>query len=210
MSWTADERREVGRAVLGSWPSGAGGQGWGQNGIAAYVRELEARGLGASRTLLAIRSWPAGSDFPPSAPNIAARARRDVSTPTFDECYRLIYGRNGILRARPPYPGRALRPADFDEARRRKLSEVHPLVRSFVERHGLARLQALEVEDPEFGELRRKELRASYEQHRAVFEERGAVALASGGRDGLRSLDPLSAIGGPRRELTMTSDEVNR
>lgn len=65
--------RPVAQALLGSWPQQV--TSWGREGLAAYLAELEARGISPEAALQAIRSWPAGSDFPPSAPNLAARAR---------------------------------------------------------------------------------------------------------------------------------------
>lgn len=195
MSWTAEEQRRVGKALLGSWPGTMAT--WGREAIAAFVGELEARGLDPDTALRAIRTWPAGSDFPPSAPNLAAAARRDVAAPTSDEIFQLIFGRRGILRARPPYTG-FVTAETIEEARLARAAEMHPLVAGFVRVQGLRRLSLLEVDDPEYGELRRKELAEAWARFVEAHEGREAEEMAALGagetRSGLRRLDPLEAL----------------
>lgn len=96
MTWTADERKAVARSLLGSWPGTV--SAWGREAIAAYIEALEARGLVAESVLLAIRSWPA-AEFPPSAPSLAAGARRAA----FREFGRV--GRTDLLPAGAHVPG---------------------------------------------------------------------------------------------------------
>lgn len=187
------EWKPVALALLGSWPQQVAG--WGNEALAAYLAEIEARGVTPDRALVAVRTWPAGSDFPPSAPNLAAAARTDPSTPTFDEAYALVYGRGGVLRARPRYTGLPLTDKDYLSASRARLSQMHPRVVEFVERYGLERLRMLEVDHPDFGDLKRKELRAAWEQIGEALEGRDVAALASGRRGELVSLDPLAALG---------------
>ena len=92
----------VARALLGSWPSQVAG--WGEEAIAAYLEELEARGVTAERALVAIRSCPENQAFPPSAAQLAGLARRNPDEPTFPELLEAIYAADGVLR---PRTGRA-------------------------------------------------------------------------------------------------------
>lgn len=139
-----------------------------------------------------VQAWSArGEDWPPTAGQIAREYRAadlpalQAGRPTFEEAYRLIYGRGGLLS----------RSCDPDT--------IHPLVRSFAVRQGLDRLRVLPVEDPDYGELRRKELREQWDRHVEAMEGRElqVLSLPSAERgQGLRQLDPLSALGahGPR------------
>ena len=192
---------DVGEALLGSWPGTV--VGWGRDGIDAYLVVLQKRGLTADDTLRAILTWPAGSDFPPSAPNLAAQALEDPSVPTFDEAWQLI---RVCLAARTQ-----VRKAIWEPGEREGLNEqamrdrslepdIHPLVASFVDRQGgPLRLRSLGLDDPEnqYREARRHELAERWAEHCDVFEGREVAALASGRRgEGLGRLDPLSVLGG--------------
>lgn len=192
MSWA-----DVTRALLGSWPGTVAA--WGADAIGAYVEEVRARGVTAEQALAAIRSWPAGSDFPPSAPNLAAAARRDASVPTFDELFTLIYGRGGILKARGPYTGPVRDPQKArDAAAMNRAAQMHPLISAFVGRYGLQRLRLLEVDDPDIGGIKRRELAESWSRFLEASEGREVAALvARRGRGELRGidLDPLAALG---------------
>lgn len=205
MTWTADNTRDIGRALLGSWPGTV--NAWGREGIAAYLAELEARGLTAEQTLLAIRTWPAGSDFPPSAPNLAARALEDPSVPTFPEAMRLV--RHALRAFNLPLKGDFSTEAQMLGARNQRVLEraegLHPLVASFVDRMGVERLQREvgEMGDDEFGSLRRRDLERAWREQCEAMRGRERVLLVSGrsGRGSLASVDPLAAIGVGRRAL---------
>jgi len=156
-----------------------------------------------------------GQALRPRPGEIAARARRDPSRPTFDEAYRLIFGRGGILAARPENrryedllddeTGEMIRSAvevkhRAERAAVRQAAEaVHPLVGQFVVRQGIDHLRSLRLDDPEYGGLRRRELREAWDAHAAAFDEREVAAIAAGGdvRQGLRQMDPLAALGLP-------------
>lgn len=193
MSWTPDEQRAVATALLGSWPATLAQLG--QEAIAAYIGELEARGLEAPAVLLAIRTWPAGSDFPPAAPNLAAAARRGPDRLTFAEAFTLIYGRGGALKARPK-PGRYDNEAQMIGARhdaaRERAYELNPLLGAFVDQVGIERLWSLPINDEEFGSVRRRELEQQWDQFLEVSEHRDAVALVS-------ATAPELVARGPRR-----------
>ena len=202
MSWTADEQRAIKETLVGTWPGTI--TQWGREAVAAYIRELMARGLSAERVLVAVRTWPAGSDFPPSAPNLAAAALRDPSAPTFVEALRLMW-----MAARA-YNGRLAGSFDTEAqmlgARERLVSEraagLHPLVASFIARVGPGRLvDELAGLSGEYGGVRRRDLERMWGEHVVACEVRGVAALVSGrsGRDALGRLDPLAAIGGRSR-----------
>lgn len=130
----------------------------------------------------------AGARFAPGAADIAGAfaAAQRPSTPTFDEMFLMVFGDGrggGILRR---------------EMRQEDLDRVHPLVASWVVRSGPQRLASLEVFCPDYGELRRRDLRVSWEQHVEAFagREQVAAALPPGDRErGLQRLDPLAALG---------------
>jgi hypothetical protein len=189
----------VGRALLGSWPERV--TTWGKNGIAAYVEELQARGVTPDAALVAIRLCPAGQAFPPSAPQLAGLTRRDPGRPTWPEAYQLIYGPRGVLRARPPYPpggwnGNELEVAQ-DELAMERAFAFHPLLGAFIRSQGLKRLRLLEVDDPEYGELRRRELGEDWDRFAEANEGREVASLVAGrsGDGRLTRLDPLAALG---------------
>lgn len=128
-----------------------------------------------------------GRRFRPSASELLAALRRDPATPTFDEAFQLIFGRNGFTAAHVFH---------------RPEPKCHPLVASFVARQGIGRLAELKVDDPAHGELVRKDLKAAWVAHCETLEGRQVAVLASGGRTGLRQLDPLAAIKQIERETT--------
>lgn len=145
-----------------------------------------------------------GQALRPKPGEIVARCRRDPSIPTFEEAYQLIFGPGGVLAARPGSAG----PVTFNsEAERRAASNqaaldraqaFHPLVAMFVVRQGVGHLRGLGVDDPDYGELRRKELRESWDRHVEAMDGRDVAALAAGGDRsalGMRQFDPLAALG---------------
>lgn len=145
-----------------------------------------------------------GQALRPKPGEIVARCRRDPSVPTFEEAYRLIFGPGGILTARPAsngpltYGSDAERRQLYDQAALTKAGNFHPLVATFVERQGIGHLRTLPVDDPDYGELRRKELRDSWDRHLVAMDGRDAAALAAAGDRsalGMRQFDPLAALG---------------
>ena len=174
--------RDVGTTLLGTWPSQVAS--WGREAIAAYVAELQARGLDPDGAIATLRSCE--DRFPPSAGEIAAAARRDPSQPTFDEMLVLL--RRAMKAANP-----AQRLAD------------RRIVAAFVERQGWGRLRNLPLDDPDWGEKTRRELREAWDRHVEAFDGREAAALASGDRDGLQRLDPLASLGVKPLEIERAS-----
>lgn len=161
---------------------------------------------GALRILVA-----RGQVFGPTPGEIVALIRSDPSAPTFIEAYRLIFGHKGILAAKPAERwfadagemGRAHR-----QAQRARAGEMHPLVASFVERYGYTRLEELELNDPEYGDAKRRELERQWDAHCEATEGRDLAAMAlPRGEGGLRRLDPLSALGLGRPALSESTTE---
>lgn len=162
---------------------------------------------GALRILVA-----RGQVFGPTPGEIVSLIRKDAAKPTFIETYRLIYGAGGILRARPQESsfadlgerGRAYRQAQRDRA-----ATMHPLVASFAERYGFDRLEGLELNDPDYGDAKRRELERQWDEHCDAMEGRdlAAIALPRSDRGGLARLDPLSALPKPRKALPETTTE---
>lgn len=144
-----------------------------------------------------------GQALRPRPGEIVARVRRDPGKPTFEEAFALIFGPRGVLAARPgnggpvTYNSQAERRQAENTAALERAADLHPLVASFVQRQGVTRLRELPVVDPDFGEIRRKELRDAWDRHCEAMDGRDVAALASGDRSalGLRKLDPLAALG---------------
>jgi hypothetical protein len=160
---------------------------------------------GALRKLIA-----RGQVFGPTPGELVALINEDPSQPTPEEAYQMIYGRGGVMRARlkpgASYASEAQMLGARDQVRLERAQEIHPLLGAFVERFGVHRLAMLEVDDPEYGELRRKEVREAWVRHCEAFAGREVAAIASGRRSGLGKLDPLSALGVPRPELEPGGD----
>ncbi len=193
---------DVASALLGSWPTQVAA--WGRAGMAAFLGEVRSRGATPDGALVAIRRRK--SAFPPSAGELAADGLRDPSTPTFTEAFRAIDGPHGVLVAREPYAGPVREPAaSRQRAALARAAECHPLIGAFIESYGLARLRLLEVDHPEYGELRRNDLGAEWERFLTATEGRDLAALGTRRRGEIGRLDPLAALpeqttGGEGRE----------
>lgn len=201
MTWTVDESRTVKRALLGSWPGTI--SAWGEDAIDAYTFVLQARGLTGEDVVRAILTWPSGSDFPPSAPNLAAAAMTDPSAPTFAEACVLLYGPGGVFRARAASKGSwedGERAAADVQAMRDRLGRCHDRVRAFVAAQGFDRLHAIGLDDDEHGGARRKLLEDQWDRFVESSDARRVASLAAGARRGaLGQMDPLAAL--PRRGI---------
>lgn len=140
----------------------------------------------------------------PSVSVLLEAARRDPSRPTFDEAMMLLYGPGGVLRATPARAGAVVtyrherdRRRLYDEAAIERAQGMHPLLGSFIARQGLDRLRGLQLDDPEWGDAKRRDLERAWNEHVATFDGREVAAIASGRRDELERLDPLKALGLP-------------
>ncbi|HET6866310.1 MAG TPA: hypothetical protein VFH80_10315 [Solirubrobacteraceae bacterium] len=203
---TQETWARVGRALLGRWPSQVAQ--WGESGIAAYVEELQADGLTPETALAALRSYrpQPGKDFPPSVAAVSQIARSDPSRPTFDEA--LTLWRTALRAWNRPLTGDYSGEAQMLRARQENVLEaamgMHPLIASFIARHGVRRLQDEVGElDGEYGAVRRGELEQAWLAHVDAFDGRDVAALtAPRGARGLAAFDPLAALDGyPRRQL---------
>lgn len=159
-----------------------------------------------------------GQALRPKPGEIVERSRRDRGTPTFAEAYRLIFGPRGVLKARPAQRvfadagarGRAEQQAALDRA-----ASMHPLVAAFVERQGVDRLRGLELDDPDYGPVRRRDLEQAWNEHVEAFDGREVAALAAGaprGQAGLHTFDPLAVLAPGRPAPVLgpaTTEEVN-
>lgn len=206
MTWTNDDRKQVVSLLLGSWPGTMAA--WGREAITAYLTVLEQRGLTAEQVSNAILAWPSGSDFPPSAPNLAAAALKDPSTPTFDETLTLI---RAALRAyNLPLKGDFTAEAQMIRAREQNVldraRDMHPLTGAFIARHGVGRLMdEVSALDGEYGAIRRNELAEAWEHHVDAMRDRDVHSLTAADRRGeLRKFDPLAALGARRPAGALT------
>lgn len=185
--------KSVGTVLLGSWPAQVAA--WGREGIAAYVSELQARGLSPEIAVGGLRSWD--GKWPPAAGELAAFLRRDRDALTFDEALRSILW---VLRAPVVWgiEGGSTFVSAEDEQRARteairgRLGTVHPLVRSFVETRGIDQLSRLPLDDPEWGLKHRRDLERAWDGHVDTMDHREVARIASGG--GLGKLDPLVSL----------------
>lgn len=202
--------KPVANALLGSWPSQVAS--WGREVLAAYLAELEARSVTPAQALVAIRACPADQTFPPSAPEMAALARRDPGRPTFAEMCVLVFGPHGVLRARTP-----VRKGSWDDGERDRLDaeamweraqSMHPLIARFIRDQGLDQLRRLNLDDQDWGQARRQQLQHSWDGFVDAYEGREVAAIAAGRRGGLGRLDPLEALGmQPPAQLAAHSTE---
>lgn len=150
-----------------------------------------------------------GWKWRPSASLFLEAANRDPSAPTFDEAFRLIYGRNGVLRVPSPrqYANDADQRRQRDAAIEARLENVHPLVGSFVRRQGIGRLLTIQIHHETYGEKERRDLRLAWGQHVEAMRGRNIAALAAGRRKGeLGAFDPLTALAPGHRAALETGE----
>jgi hypothetical protein len=144
-----------------------------------------------------------GDRFRPSVAEVVAELRNDPSAPTFDEMMELVFGRGGVLSARTSINKGVWVMGERDaldiEAMQQHAATMHPLVQSFVDRQGLHRLRRLNIDDEEYGAIRRRELAQAWEQHLEAMHGRDIAAMTTGrGNGSLTKLDPLSVLRGTR------------
>ena len=143
-----------------------------------------------------------GQRFRPSISEFMAALRHDPGKPTFDEAYRLIFGRGGVILTPPPagrFPTETHRRKAHAAARMARAAELHPLITTFIQRQGLARLAEIRFGDPKWGEKRRADLQVAWEVHVEAFDDRQVAALAAGDSpEGLHRFDPLAVLGLPK------------
>ena len=166
--------KSVATALLGSWPNQVAA--WGREGLAAYISELQARGMTPEAALVAIRSCPAGQKFPPSAPELAALARRDPSVPTVAELMAQLYEAGGVFGFK------------------RSGVTISPWVLKFAEDKS-AWLRGLPIDDPVEGKWARKDIERAWDAFLSVNAEREVAEIATrSARGTLGRVDALAAI----------------
>jgi hypothetical protein len=171
MTWTDEQWDAFCALIAGGW-----GGDFADSERAAYRVLLD--GVEPQAAILAVRELVlSGREFypRPTASDIAASARGDSSTPTFDEMLLLLR--------------RAMKAVDPSE----RIAAAHPLVASFVDRQGWDRLRTLPLDCPDWGEKTRRELREAWDRHVESQDRRQVAALASG-RGDLKQLDPLASL----------------
>lgn len=183
---------DVAQALLGTWPNQVAV--WGKSGIAAYLSELDARGVTPEQALIAIRSYDPDADFPPSAAKLAQVARRDAAAPTGLEVVAILWAPGGVMHARAPYPaggwiGRNAREDADDQARIDAACSHHPRVVAFIESVGLDALKARDPRGEQYGEANRNWICREWDAFTEKANERGVAALIAG-----RHIDPLGAL----------------
>lgn len=164
--------KAVGTALLGSWPSQVAS--WGREAIAAYVAELEARGMTPDTAIEAIRS--STERFPPGAGELAQAARRDPERPTFAECLQQLYGPGGLFGFK------------------RAGVEVSPWVQAFAASYGRERLRLLEIDHDAYGGAVRRDLERAYAAFLEATEGRELAQLVAPRRRTLGRFDPAAAL----------------
>lgn len=191
MPWTADQWQAFAALLRRGWPGDFAAED--ANAYRVLLDDIDpADAVAALRRLL-----HSGHRFRPSAAEILGAVNTDAGRPTFTEAYRLIFGRGGVLKARPA-PGRYgsehARQDAIDTAALERAATMHPLVSSFVARYGVGRLRNLSVDDPDWGNKTRRDLEREWDTHAARSSERQAAQLAAPNRRGLDRLDPLAAL----------------
>jgi hypothetical protein len=172
---------EFGETAAEAWRVGL--EGYESTQVGAALRALLAR----------------GGTFRPSVSEIIAEIRRDPAKPTFAEAYTLIFGRDGVLSVRTrvskAWWEAGERERLDDEAKLERARELHPLISAFIHTQGLDRLKRLDIDHPEYGEVRRKQLQGEWEEFCDANETRDVAELVAGrGRGELGRFDPLRVL----------------
>lgn len=182
---------DIARCLLGTWPSQVAV--WGEDGIAAYIGELRARGIDPDHALMAIRSYDPDADFPPSAAKLAQVARRDPAAPTGLEVVQLLWGQNGAMHARAPYPAGGWRGDDRkhadDQAQIDRATAFHPRVVAFIQHVGLDAVKARDPRGEQYGEANRNWICREWDAFTEKANERGVAEMLSA-----TNINPLAAL----------------
>lgn len=185
--------KPVGTALLGTWPSQVAN--WGPEGIAAYIAELQARGVTPERALLAIRAYDPDADFPPSAAKLAQVARRDPGAPTGLELVQILWGPGGVLHARAESRAGVWAAGERDRADEQaqldKATEFHPRVVAFIHSVGLKALRDHDPRGEQYGPANQNWICKQWDAFVEVANERGVASMLAG-----KTLDPLAAFRG--------------
>lgn len=166
----------------------------------------------ADSVMNAIRKLIAGGQmFRPMPGEIVQAINGDVSVPTFAEFHTMIYGYDGVMTAGKrgvndlrrrqmletgsTWLDDGQRKREFNQAAQAHADRLHHVVGSFVARYGVRRLQNLEIDDLEYGAIRRRDLEREWAEHVEVSGHRDAASVAAGERRGeLGRFDPVAYL----------------
>ena len=151
-----------------------------------------------------------GGTFRPSVAELVAEVHVDPSRPSFGEMVQMVYGHpHGALHASAggEWSTDAQRRALASQAAQWRADELHPLVGAFVASMTVQRLREINLDDPDYGQARRAQLKAEWEDfcQRATHREAHALAAGRERREGLRRHDPLAALG--HKQITQGDNE---
>lgn len=180
MTWTDDTWRAFHSLLEEGWP---GEFDTAQSN--AYLVLLD--DIDPVRAARAVKALLRTSKWRPSAAEIVQACQADHRRPTFDEAFHILFE-----HAHSPLKARST-----GEAVQRAMS-FHPLIARFVQVMGRDRLAYMEVFDPDYGRVRRQELRTTWAEIDETTRGRDIAAMVagSGERHGqLGRFDPLRALG---------------
>lgn len=129
----------------------------------------------------------AGQALLPQPGEIVSKAQADHRRPTFDEAFYVLF----------QHLYSPLKAQTTGEAVNRAMS-FHPLIARFVQVMGRDRLAYMEVFDPDYGRVRRQELRTTWQEIDETTRGRDVAAMVAGSgerRGQLGRFDPLRALG---------------
>lgn len=180
MAWHDDEWESFAALLEDGWPGEFDDRA--ADTYRVLLGDLEPpQAVSALRALLRTSKWR------PSAAELVQAAETDHRRPTFDEAFHVLFE-----HSRSP-----LKAASTGDAVARAMA-FHPLIARFVQVVGRDRLAYLEVFDPDYGRVRRQELRTTWMEIDETTRGRDVAAMVAGSgerRGQLGRLDPLRALG---------------
>lgn len=179
MAWLDDEWETFAALLEDGWPGEFDDRA--SDAYRVLLGDLEpARAVTALRTLLRTSRWR------PSAAEIVQAAEADHRRPTFDEAFHILF----------EHPHSPLKARSTGEAVQLAMG-FHPLIARFVQVMGRDRLAYLEVFDPDYGRVRRQELRTTWQEIDETTRGRDVAQMVAGSgerRGQLGRFDPLRAL----------------
>ncbi len=135
----------------------------------------------------AVKALLRTSKWRPSAAEIVQACETDHRRPTFDEAFHILF----------EHPRSPLKAKTTGEAVQRAMA-FHPLIARFVQVMGRDHLAMLPVFDPDYGRVRRQELRTTWQEIDETTRGRDIAAMVAGSgerRGQIGRFDPLRALG---------------
>jgi hypothetical protein len=176
MPWT-EQQWAVFCSLLSTWP----GQ-FTDDQAMAYRILLD--DLDPAAALFALKSMTyGGARFRPSPAEIAHGASGgETDRPSFEEALAVI---RRVVPIRP------------DDAALERAEQAHADIAAFIRAFGLDQLRQYPIDDPEYAQLRRRDLEAAWARFCERADVRAAAGLALGARSrraALERFDPLRAL----------------